>query len=169
MNFERMVKTAIAAALVTAMPLVAEMKCAPGKCGAAMTESKDAAAHQTQKQERCVVCGMALSMYPKTRYEATVDGKKQAYCSIHCVRAQIREGKHLEHIKVTDAQTMQMIDAEKAYFVITPTMRGTMSSVSKLAFASKEAAEAFAKAHGGKVVSFEEALKEADKDFASAH
>jgi len=119
-----------------------------------------------QKDKRhCVNCGMDLVKFYKTSHAAKVDGKELQFCSIHCLAKDIKDGKKVEDIKVTDTHTLKLIDATKAYYVVGSNVKGTMSMVSKYAFASKEDAEAFAKKHGGKVVGFEEALKVAMKDF----
>jgi len=141
----------------------AEMKCAPGKCGGAVGEKifeKD-----QHKERRCSVCGMRLNMFPQTKYRAEVKGKTTYYCSIHCLASDIRKGVEPQKIKVTDADTLKYIDAQKAYYVITPGKRGTMTMTSKLAFASKDSAEVFAKQYGGHLSDFTGALKEAEKDF----
>ena len=118
-----------------------------------------------QKEMRCTVCGMSLKMFPQTSYRAKVDGEEKYYCSIHCLANEMRKGSMPKEIEVIDAETLNYIDATKAYYVITPGRRGTMSMVSKLAFSSRKSAEVFAKKHGGYVTDLEGALKEAAKDF----
>jgi nitrous oxide reductase accessory protein NosL len=142
----------------------AEMKCAPGKCGG-MTETKSKAGQNHSKMLTCSVCGMKLRMFPHTSHKAKVNGKTKYYCSIHCVEADIRKGVDLQDVRVKDAQTLEYIDAQKAYYVITKGKRGTMTMTGKSAFSSKEAAEAYAKEYDGYITDFAGALKEADKDF----
>ena len=140
-----------------------QMKCAPGKCGSAM--KSNTVVKKENKEKYCGVCGMKLKMFPQTKHKAQVNGKTKEYCSIHCLAADIRKGVHPKHIKVTDAETLKDIDASKAFYVITKQRRGTMSTVSKLAFISKNAAMKFAKKYGGKITDFSGALAEAYKDF----
>ena len=64
-----------------------------------------------------------------------------------------------------DVQTLKFIPVEKAHYVVGSDVKGTMSMVSKYAFGTKEAAEAFAKEHGGKVTDFKGAYEVAKKDF----
>jgi len=64
-------------------------------------------------------------------------------------------------VEVVDAKTQKIINAKKAYYVIDSDVKGTMSRRSKLAFASKRDAEAFIKEHGGKIITFQQALKAA--------
>ena len=44
-----------------------------------------------------------------------------------------------DSIKVVDASTQKLIDAQQAFYVVGSKVKGTMSKVSKLAFASKDA------------------------------
>ena len=158
----------------------AEMKCAAGKCGAAMKSegqpkkmmkmfqsvSKGEATLLQKGEARafCPECGMTLPMFYKTNHAATVDGKVKQYCSLHCVAEDMHKGSKLTDIKVVDTNTLKFIDAGKAFYVVGSNKKGTMSSVSKYAFATKAAAVAFAKANGGKVVDFDSALQSAKAD-----
>jgi len=114
----------------------------------------------------CPECGMTLPMFYKTNHAAEVDGKVKQYCSIHCL-VEDREINHkdLKNIRVVDVQTLKFIPVEKAHYVVGSDVKGTMSMVSKYAFGTKEAAEAFAKEHGGKVTDFKGAYEVAKKDF----
>ena len=160
----------------------AEMKCQAGKCGAAMkSEAKpkkmmkmfQAVSHgeATLLQEGkakpfCPQCGMTLPMFFKTNHAATVNGKVKQYCSIHCVVEDREKGSKLTEIKVVDVTSLKFIPVEKATYVVGSAKKGTMTMVSKYAFANKADAEAFAKANGGKVVDYSAAYKAAESDFA---
>ena len=115
----------------------------------------------------CPVCGMNLPMFYKTNHAADANGKVKQYCSIHCLVEDI-ELNHtpLKNIKVVDTHSLKFIDATKAFYVVGSTKKGTMSMVSKYAFAKKTEAEKFAKKYGGKVMNFKEAYMTAKKDFA---
>ncbi len=116
----------------------------------------------------CPQCGMNLPMFYKTNHVAEVDGKVKQYCSLHClVEDKEINHKDLKNIKVVDVTTLKFIPVEKATYVVGSNVKGTMSMVSKYAFGTKEAAEAFAKVHGGKVTDFTGAYEEAKKDFAN--
>ncbi|MEA3433569.1 MAG: nitrous oxide reductase accessory protein NosL [Campylobacterota bacterium] len=114
----------------------------------------------------CPECGMTLPMFYKTNHAATVDGKVKQYCSIHCIVEDTQKGSKLTDIKVVDVTTLKFIDADKATYVVGSGKKGTMTMVSKYAFANKADAEAFAKANGGKVVDYNGAYKAAESDFA---
>jgi nitrous oxide reductase accessory protein NosL len=122
---------------------------------------------QTGKEKAyCVNCGMTLPMFYKTNHASTVDDKQKQYCSIHCLAQDIMQGKDVKDIKVVDTNSFQFIDAKKAFYVLGSHKKGTMSPVSKYAFATKQEAEAFAKENGGDVSDFAGALALAEKDFS---
>jgi nitrous oxide reductase accessory protein NosL len=114
----------------------------------------------------CPECGMTLPMFYKTNHAATVDGKVKQYCSIHCVVEDTQKGSKLTDIKVVDVTSLKFIAADKASYVVGSSKKGTMTMVSKYAFANKADAEAFAKANGGDVVDYNGAYKAAESDFA---
>ena len=141
----------------------AEMKCGPGKCGAAMMKQEV----KSRQTKTCAVCGMKLKLFPWTTYIAKVSDKTKYYCSIHCLVNDMKSGSKPSNIRVRDAETLKFIDASKAYYVINPKERGTMSLVSKKAFLSRKTAEKLAKKYGVEVASFDQAIKEAQKDFST--
>lgn len=113
-----------------------------------------------------VLCGMNLPMYYKTNHSATLDGKVRQYCSMHCLAKDLLiKNLPLLNMQVVDVESLQFIEASKAFYVLGSSKRGTMSRTSKYAFEKKENANAFAAKYGGTIVSFEEALKVARKDF----
>jgi len=118
-----------------------------------------------KEKESCPRCGMNLPKYYKTNHGASLDGKTYQYCSIHCLQDHLYDGVSLKNPLVVDVATLKFIDATKAYYVVGSSVKGTMSRVSKYAFATKEKAELFQKEHGGEVISFYQALEVAKKDF----
>jgi len=163
----------------------AEMKCQAGKCGAGMKTAVKSAEKpkkmtkmfQTVPADKatilqqgdakmfCPECGMTLPVFYKTNYSATVDGKVKQYCSIHCLVEDARKGSKLTDIKVVDVNSLKFVDASKAFYVVGSGKKGTMTMVSKYAFANKVFAEAFAKENGGKVTDYAGAYKAAEADF----
>ncbi len=106
----------------------------------------------------CPACGMNLPMFYKTNHAADVDGKTEQFCSIHCLAETMQKGKKVTNIRVVDNSTLKFVDANSAWYVVGSNKPGTMSAVSKYAFAKKADAEAFAKANGGKVMDFKSTL-----------
>ena len=109
----------------------------------------------------CHICGMSLKMFYKTSHAVVLkDGSKRQYCSIRCLAVDYPNIKDkIKEILVADAKTDKLIPAKKAYYVVGSKVPGTMSKVSKIAFASKEDAQDFQKKYGGKIVDFTQAFK----------
>lgn len=113
-----------------------------------------------EQKNWCSVCGMNLKKFYKTSYIAHLrDTEPRQYCSIRCLAYDMQNHELDGDIKVVDASTQELIDAKKAYYVVGSKIKGTMSKVSKLAFASKEEAQKFVKKYRGKIVDFASALK----------
>lgn len=112
-----------------------------------------------------VVCGMNLPMFYKTNHSAILNGEVRQYCSLHCVAEDLMQKLPLENIQVVDVQSLKFVDAKKAFYVVKSRQKGTMSEVSKYAFKNIEDAKNFSKKYGGKILTFNEALKIAKKDF----
>ena len=122
---------------------------------------------QTSKTKKfCPICGMTLPMFYKTNHSSIHDEEVKQYCSIHCVVEDKEINKsNLKSIKVVDVTSLKFIAADSATYVVGSKKKGTMSMVSKYAFANKSDAEKFAKENGGKTMSYSEAYTEAKKDF----
>ena len=65
---------------------------------------------------------------------------------------------------MADYDKKNLIDAEKAYWVIGGNKPGVMTKTGKWAFADKKDAEAFIKEHGGKLANFDDAMKTTYED-----
>jgi len=159
----------------------AEMKCAAGKCGATMKSSakpkkmmkmfqsvsKDKAIllQEGKAKAFCPECGMTLPMFFKTNHTAHVDAKTKQYCSIHCLVEDMQKGSKLEGIQVVDTNSLKFIDATTASYVVGSHKKGTMTRISKYAFATKADAQTFVKVNGGEVTDFKGALEAAKSDF----
>ena len=118
----------------------------------------------------CPVCGMKIKNYYKTSHSAKLkmNGTKRQYCSIRCLAVDMEEyGIDRSAIVVVDAKTEKLINAHDAFYVVDSKISGTMSKVSKLAFAKQSDAKEFTKKYKGKVVTFEVALKMAQDSLKS--
>jgi len=115
------------------------------------------------EKEHCCNCGMSLPMFYKTSHAVIlVDGTKKQYCSIACFAADYPAIKNkIESVLVVDAESEKLIPAKTAFYVVGSQVRGTMSRVSKIAFADVKDAEKFQKTYGGKITDFAHALKTA--------
>jgi len=113
------------------------------------------------ERDSCVICGMYLDIYAKTRWTIILDnGSFQSTCSLACAAKiiQVRTG-HIRNIKVADFRSGALIDARSAFFLEGSDIPGVMSYTSRIAFPSKEAARDFRKKHGGRIIPFDEALQ----------
>lgn len=124
---------------------------------------------QGKEKHWCPVCGMNLEMFYKTNHTSKLqNGTKRQYCSMRCLVVDMQEyGIDISDIKAVDAKTQKFINATKAFYVIGSTVKGTMTKVSKLAFANKNDAIEFTKKYKGKVVDFNTALKAAKESLKS--
>jgi nitrous oxide reductase accessory protein NosL len=123
---------------------------------------------QGDAKEWCPVCGMSIPMFYKTSHTSKIHNHQdRQYCSMRCLAVDMQEHKDLNNIKVVDASTGKLIEAKSAFYVVGSDVAGTMSKISKLAFADKERAEDFNMEHGGKVVDFSSAIKMAQESLTS--
>lgn len=125
-------------------------------------------------KEYCPNCGMNLPKYYKTSHAVTFkDGTSRQFCSIHCLVDESEMGflrdkkEKIAQILVTDVDSLKMVDAKKAFYVVGSKVKGTMTGNSKYAFATKVGAEAFMAQNGGKISTFDEAYSAALKDFTN--
>ncbi len=120
------------------------------------------AAH-AEEQKWCPLCSMNLKMFWKTSHWLTLsDGKTMGYCSIHCAsKIYQKRSTDIDLWEVADYDMKTLINAHRAYFLIGSDLPGTMTPVSKLAFASHDVAKNYQKEHGGTIGSLDDALTRA--------
>ncbi|MBW2048416.1 MAG: nitrous oxide reductase accessory protein NosL [Deltaproteobacteria bacterium] len=118
---------------------------------------------QAEEQKYCPLCSMNLKMFWKTTQWLTFsDGKRTGYCSIHCASIVYQKRPtEIDLWEVADYDTKKLIDGRKAHFLIGSDLPGTMTPVSKLAFASLDVAKRYQKEHGGSIGTLDDALKRA--------
>jgi len=95
-----------------------------------------------------------------------VDGSQSGVCSLNCAVTELNEHKEkkVKSLLVADRDTHQLVDAEKAYWVMGGKKRGVMTQRPKWAFATLTAAQAFVDANGGTVFPWADVLAAARKD-----
>ncbi|WP_319523947.1 nitrous oxide reductase accessory protein NosL [uncultured Desulfosarcina sp.] len=109
---------------------------------------------------QCPVCGMSRPMWARTWITfSPVMGVSQA-CSFHCLADwALKSGQDPQRVMLTlYHQPEKSIPSEKAFIVMGSAAAGTMSPVSKIVFAARHEADAFAKTCGGTVVDYSRAL-----------
>ena len=114
-------------------------------------------------QKYCPLCSMNLKMFWKTTHWLTFsDEKKVGYCSIHCASKEYKKrGIDIYKWEVVDYDTKKIVNAYNSYFLIGSNLPGTMTPVSKLAFASQNTVKTYQKKYGGIVGKFDDALNKA--------
>ncbi|MBK9518263.1 MAG: nitrous oxide reductase accessory protein NosL [Anaeromyxobacter sp.] len=115
----------------------------------------------------CPHCGMDRAKFASSRMVIQFDdGTSAGTCSLHCaaVDLAVTLDKAPVALQVADMTGTQLIDAEKAFWVMGGGKPGVMTKRAKWAFADKAAAEAFAKEQGAALVTFEEALRASYED-----
>jgi copper chaperone NosL len=123
-----------------------------------------------QKNPSCKYCGMDRQKFAHSRMLVTYDdGSQLGTCSMHCLAVDLalNINKTPKTLQVGDYNTKDLIDAEQAVWVIGGNKPGVMTKRAKWAFGNKSDAEAFVKAEGGTVATFEEAMKAAYEDMYS--
>jgi copper chaperone NosL len=114
----------------------------------------------------CIYCGMDRQKFAHSRMLIEYEDDSEGFCSLHCaaINLALQFDNAPNAIMVGDYYTHKLIDAEKAIWVIGGSKMGVMTKRAKWAFAKKEDAEKFVKESGGKVSTFDEALKATYED-----
>jgi copper chaperone NosL len=115
----------------------------------------------------CKYCGMDRQKHSLSRMLITyTDGTTAATCSIHCLAVEfaVNLDKTPQSIQVGDYNKLNLIDAEKALWVIGGNMPGVMTKNAKWAFETKSDAEALISRNSGKLATFEDAMKASFED-----
>lgn len=115
----------------------------------------------------CKYCGMDRAKFATSRMVVEFDdGTKLHACSLHCVAVDLalQIDRTPVAIRVADVNSQELLDAEKAYWVVGGKRPGVMTKRGKWAFGEKAAAKAFVKQEGGLIATFEDAMKAAYED-----
>jgi nitrous oxide reductase accessory protein NosL len=119
------------------------------------------------KLPSCRQCGMDRGKFSHSRmlieYE---DGSTVGTCSLHCTAVELANtiDKIPVMVSVADYDSKELVDVDKAVWVMGGSKKGVMTGQAKWAFASRAPAERFIKANGGSIASFDEAIKAAYDD-----
>jgi nitrous oxide reductase accessory protein NosL len=126
-----------------------------------------AAQDDVQKQPACKYCGMDRGKFAQSRMLIEYsDGTVMGTCSIHCaaVDLALNIDKTPKAVMVGDYNTKALIDAETAVWVLGGSKMGVMTRNAKWAFAQKGDAEKFIAQNGGKLATFDDAVKASYED-----
>ncbi|HCQ65043.1 MAG TPA: twin-arginine translocation pathway signal protein [Rhodobacteraceae bacterium] len=125
--------------------------------------------NEFEKYPRCPYCGMMRKAWSHSRHLIVYDDDSvDATCSIHCagISLSLNMDRGPKTIYAGDAgaeaEIKPLVDTAEMTYVINSAQMGTMSKVSKWAYADAAKAEAAAaEAEGAKLVGFDDALREA--------
>lgn len=118
----------------------------------------------------CPLCGMDRGKFAHSRMLIEyADGSVFPACSLHCaiLDMAVNLDKAPAKILVGDYKTKQLIDADKAFWIIGGDQKGVMTMRAKWAFADKADAEAYIKEHGGQLADMDAVIKAAFEDMAA--
>jgi hypothetical protein len=119
------------------------------------------------KHPACPLCGMDRAKFAHSRVLVEYDdGSTYGACSVHCAAIDmiVNIDKAPQAVMVGDFNTKQLIDAEKAVWVIGGKKMGVMTKRAKWAFADEAAAQSFITQNGGDRADFEAAIKATFED-----
>ncbi len=129
-----------------------------------------AAQEDIKKFPSCKFCGMDREKFAHSRmFIEYDDGTAEGICSLHCAAIDLilNIDKSPKALRVGDYGAKNLIDAEKAFWIIGGGKMGVMTKRAKWAFEKKDDAEKFMKENGGKLASFDEAVKATYDDIYS--
>jgi nitrous oxide reductase accessory protein NosL len=115
----------------------------------------------------CKYCGMDRQKFGFSRMLIRYDdGTMVPTCSIHCTGIDMALNPHkgVAAALVGDYSTRNLLDAEKAYWVLGGDRMGVMSLRGKWAFGDRKDAEQFVREHSGSIASYDEVMKAAFED-----
>jgi copper chaperone NosL len=122
-------------------------------------------ANELEKYPRCVICNMDRRKFHYARHLLHYgDGTAQGTCSVHCAaECMLRERRRgFLNIYAPDYaaadEPKPLVEAASATYLIGSDLRGVMTPVSKVAFASREAALQAKQTYGGEIGSFAMAI-----------
>ncbi len=115
----------------------------------------------------CPICGMDRHKFAQSRMLFQYDDESAlGTCSIHCAAMEVTFNrlKIVTDLYAADYHTKKLIDAKKASWVIGGSRAGVMTSRAKWAFEKRSEAEGFTGKYGGKIATFDDAMKATFQD-----
>lgn len=109
-----------------------------------------------EHRDDCHVCGMWIDQNMHTRHVVTTrDGSQIMFCSLSCAMKFINANQsEIKRIQVADYLTAELVDAQKAVYLVDSDAPPVMSYLSFIAFRDRASAQKFQKVHGGTITDF---------------
>lgn len=156
---KKLLTIVLALALGFTLLNASESKGKPKMAYQAVPMDKASLVQEGKEKMYCPICGMTLPMFYKTNHAANHEGTQKQYCSIHCMIEDMElNGAKLSDMRVVDNSSLKLISVNDATYVVGSSKPGTMTMVSKYAFASADDAKAFQAANGGEIKTFDEVV-----------
>jgi copper chaperone NosL len=131
--------------------------------GFILSTAPTASAQDDIKQHpACPYCGMDRHKFAHSRILINFeDGASTGTCSLHCAAIDLvlKIDKTPAKIMTGDYNTKQLIDAEKAFWVMGGDKMGVMTTRAKWAFEKMSDANTYIQEHGGELVTYENAVQ----------
>ncbi|BCS98756.1 NosL family protein [Desulfoluna limicola] len=125
------------------------------------------AADDIAEHADCPYCGMNRATFAHSRFLIQYnDGSSVGTCSLHCaaIDMALKIDKSPKALMVGDYQSKELIDAEKAFWVLGGDKMGVMTLRAKWAFKKTEDAEKFVAENGGELVPFDASVQASFED-----
>ena len=120
---------------------------------------------ELKKYPRCPYCGMSRTKWHHSRHLVQYDdGLVDGTCSIHClaISLSLNIDRGPKAIYAADFgagdKIKPLLEVDGMTYLVGSSLRGTMTANSKMAFASRSAAERFQSEKGGDLTDFDKAL-----------
>ncbi len=131
------------------------------------SQPREEASNDITTHPKCAYCGMDRKQYAYSRVLLRyLDGSEVGLCSVHCagIDLALHPEKGPAQIMAGTFDHGNLVDAEKAIWVLGGSKQGVMSIRGKWAFENKEDAEAFIREFGGSITSFRNVMTAAYED-----
>lgn len=129
---------------------------------------------ELEKHPRCVICNMDRRRFHDARHLLHYgDGSVHGTCSVHCAaECMLRERRRgFRAIYAPDfgaaGEPKPLVEAASATYLIGSDLRGVMTPVSKVAFASRDAALQARVVYGGEIAGFAAAVAASLEEMAA--
>ncbi len=129
--------------------------------------------NELAKYPDCPYCGMSREQWHHSRHLVHYDDDlADATCSLRCaslsLSLNIDRGPRAIYAAdfSADAEIKPLVEVDQATYLIGSELPATMSRTSKMAFSSRDAAQAARREHGGELGDFDQALRQSYLDQA---
>jgi len=131
--------------------------------------------NELEKYPRCVICNMDRRKFHYARHLLHYgDGHAQGTCSVHCAAECMLRERRRGYLAIyapdfaATGDPKPLIEVSLATYLIGSDLRGVMTPVSKVSFASREAAMQAKATYGGEIGNFSTAISASLEESANS-